>query len=161
MRPRKPYPAKLDEVVIRREGAFAIIEYREPGVAVTRFRIGKPLESLSDGEILGCFNETLRAQLASLEAFPRKVVEIPDGEPQIRYFELADQWTPRGSVVRCFIDDGGADGEVVIHVDDQELSLAAFGRLLSTYAGWGMRVCFVPEERLLESPEIEVRVPEE
>jgi hypothetical protein len=34
-------------------------------------------------------------------------IEIPQGEPQIEYFELGDQWTPRGDVLRCVISDGG------------------------------------------------------
>jgi len=37
---------------------------------------------------------------------------------------------PRGDVLRCIIDDGGPKGEAVIHIDDQELSLREFGRLL-------------------------------
>ena len=54
---------------------------------------------------------------------------------------------PRGDVLRCIIDDAGPNGEVTIHIDDQELSLAEFGRLLSVHGGWGMRIAFVPEVR--------------
>ena len=53
---------------------------------------------------------------------------------------------PRGDVLRCIIDDGGPNGEVVISIDDQELSLREFGRMLAVHAGWGMRIAFVPEE---------------
>ena len=35
-------------------------------------------------------------------------------------------------------------GEVTVHVDGNELSLAEFGQLLKYYAGWGMRVNIVP-----------------
>jgi hypothetical protein len=45
---------------------------------------------------------------------------------------------------------------VDVYVDDQELSLAEFGRLLTTYAGWGMRIVFVPDDRLDEEPDIVV-----
>ena len=55
-------------------------------------------------------------------------------------------------MLRCIIDDGGPDGEVVIHIDDQELSLREFGRLLRVHAGWGMRIAFVPEEFISENP---------
>ena len=34
-----------------------------------------------------------------------------------------------------------------------------FGRMLSTHAGWGMRIAFVPSEIVEEAPEIEVREP--
>ena len=52
------------------------------------------------------------------------------------------------------------DKEVIIHIDDQELSLAEFGRLLSVHAGWGMRIAFVPEEFITESPTIKMRKPQ-
>ncbi len=161
MRPRKPHPASLDEVVIRRAGHEAVIDFREPGFATTHLQLGADADAMSDGEILHCFNETLRTQLAAVEAYENVAVEIPPGQPQIRFFEAGEQWTPRGSVLRCLVDDGGPQGEAIIHVDDVELSLAEFGRLLCTYAGWGMRICFVPEERLEESPEIEIGTPED
>ena len=40
-------------------------------------------------------------------------------------------------------------------------SLAEFGRLLITFAGWGMRIQFVAEERLEEEPRVEWREPAE
>ncbi len=67
---------------------------------------------------------------------------------------------PRGSVVRALIDDSGPDGEAVIHVDEVELSLQQFGRLLCTYAGWGVRIVFVPEDELDRQPPLEIRDPE-
>lgn len=53
------------------------------------------------------------------------------------------------------------DGEPVIHIDDHELSWREFGRLLTTHAGWGMRIVFVPDDEVHETPQIEVREPEE
>ena len=81
--------------------------------------------------------------------------------PQIEYFEKGDQWTPHGDVLRCVISDGGPDNEPIIYVDDRELSWREFGRLMTTYAGWGMRIVFVPDDELHEEPQIEVREPEE
>ena len=46
-------------------------------------------------------------------------------------------------MLRCIIDDSGPEGEVIIHIDDKELSLAEFGRMLTVHAGWGMRIAFV------------------
>jgi hypothetical protein len=63
---------------------------------------------------------------------------------------------PRGDVLRCVIDDAGPNGEVTIHIDDEEMSLAEFGRLLSVHAGWGVRVPFVPEEFVDENPTVKV-----
>lgn len=87
-------------------------------------------------------------------------MEVPEGRPQIRYSERCDQWASRGDVLRCSIEDDSA-GEVVVWIDDEPLSLSEFGRLLRTYAGWGMRIVFVPEKDLGKTPTIEVREPEE
>ena len=76
-------------------------------------------------------------------------------------FEKGYQWTPRGDVLRCVIDGGGPDGEPVIHIDDHELFWEEFGRLLTTHAGWGMRIVFVPDDELHEVPRMEVGEPDE
>ena len=67
---------------------------------------------------------------------------------------------PRGRVLRCHIEDD-ENGQAMIYIDDQEFSLAEFGALLRCFAGWGMRITFVPEDEVTEQPEIEVREPEE
>ena len=50
--------------------------------------------------------------------------------------------------------------QLVVDVDEQELQLEQFGKLLTTYAGWGMRIEFVPEDELHRRPALEVRKPE-
>jgi hypothetical protein len=73
----------------------------------------------------------------------------------------ASRASPRcGDVLRCIIDDRGPDGEVVIQIDDQELSLREFGRLLRVHAGWGMRIAFVPEEFVTDNPTVKIRKPQ-
>jgi hypothetical protein len=47
----------------------------------------------------------------------------------------------------------------VVHIDDKELSWQEFGRMLATYAGWGMRIKFVPDDSTHEEPVTEVREP--
>jgi hypothetical protein len=158
MHKRKPEVASLDQVRITRHGDEAIIEYRDPSIATTHFHLGPQLAAMSDGEILDEFNAALEAEAAAAAA---PVVEIPPGRPQMRYFAAGDQWVPRGGVLRCVIDDGGPDGAPIIHVDDHALSLAAFGRLLCTYAGWGMRIAFVSEDTLAAAPAIEFGEPDE
>jgi len=160
MRMKKPRIATLDQVRITRSAEDAVIEYVEPNVFTTRFRIGPQVQQMSDQEILDLFNESLRAEEELAASFEHVAVEIPPGKPQIRYFPASDQWTPRGAVLRCAIDDGGPNGEPVIAIDDQEFSWREFGRLLVTYAGWGMRIVFVPQDRLGEQPEIQIREPQ-
>lgn len=86
-------------------------------------------------------------------------IEIPVGEPQIEYSERGDRWTPRGSVLRCVVEND-AHGEACFLIDDRELTCQQFGRLLRAYAGWGMRIVFVPAEAVHEQPLIEVRDPD-
>jgi hypothetical protein len=65
----------------------------------------------------------------------------------------------RGAVLRCLISD--MHGQAVIMIDDLELSIEQFGRLLTTYSGWGMRIVFVPDGEIEQMPRIEVREPNE
>ena len=71
--------------------------------------------------------------------------------------ERSDQWVPREEVLRCHIESD-VDGGTIIHVDDVELNLAAFGRMLQVFAGFGMRIAFVDED---DEPEIVVREPDD
>ena len=90
--------------------------------------------------------------------YDRVGVEIPPGRPQIRFSESSGQWMPRGRILRCHIEDEEGSGTAV-YIDDRKLELTEFGRLLNFYAGWGMRIAFVPADEVTEQPEIEVRDP--
>lgn len=114
---------------------------------------------MSDSAILDLLNATIEAQDRLAAEYDHALTEIPPGSPQIRFHESSGQWVPRGDVLRCHIEDNEA-GELVVYVDDQALSLHEFGRLLTTHAGWGMRLSFVPEDCVAEQPEIEVREPD-
>jgi len=161
MRKRKPTVAALDEVTIRREGSDAIIDFHDSTIATTHFRIGPAVHRMSDQQILDRFNKIVAAERKAGATARHVAVEIPPGRPQIRYFANAEQWVPRGGVLRCVVDDSGPDGEAVIHIDDQALSLSEFGRLLCTYSGWGMRITFVPEEALASRPRVQVGDPDD
>lgn len=161
MRLKRPYIASLDQVRISREDDGAIIEYVEPGIVTTHFKLGPAVRAMTDREILDRFNECLTANQERRAEYEHVAIEIPPGKPQIEYFDKGDQWTPRGDVLRCAISDGGPGNELIIHIDDRDLSWTEFGRLLTTYAGWGMRVIFVPEDETQIEPHIEVREPRE
>jgi hypothetical protein len=159
-RKMRPGRMSLDMVQIERRGDTAILTPRDPAVAVTHLRLGPQLALMGEEEILAWFNATISAQDRLAAERPYVAIEVPPGRPQIRYFPDAAQWTPRGGVVRCFVDSD-EEGQAIIHVDDQELSLAEFGRLLATYAGWGMRIEFTPEDETDRRPRLEVRDIEE
>lgn len=160
MRMTKPRRASLDEVRITREDDAAIIEFADPKISGVHFRIGRCVFEMTDAEILNHFNEMIEARDAIAAQFENKVVEVPIGKPQIQYSEESVQWVPRGSVLRCHIEDD-EQGELVVHIDDHELDLRQFGRMLTTYAGWGMRIYFVDEDSIAEEPIVEVREPED
>ena len=157
MRKKKPHVAALSEVTIQREGEEAVSTYRDPLVAVVHLRVGPSVRSMTDAEVLDLYNRILQAQEKRASEHEYVAIEIPPGRPQITYTRECDQWVPRGSVLRCIVHDGGPDGEAAIDIDDHELSLDEFGRLLTTYAGWGMRITFVPRDETERSPDIEVR----
>lgn len=152
--------ATLDEVTISRDGEYAVIEFREQGISGMNLQLGPKVKKMTDRQILGEFNKTVRIMEEMREAYVHRPVEIPSGKPQIKYYAPGDQWTPRGDVLRCVIGDGGPDGEAIVWIDDHELSLREFGRMLTTYAGWGMRIVFVPEKDLDAMHPIEIRDPE-
>jgi len=160
MRTKKPRNASIDEVRITREGEIAIIENVAPSISVVRLTVGPKLGSMTDAAILDLFNDVIEAQQAMASEYDDKLIEIPPGKPQIHYSEQSDQWMPRGDVLRCYIEDDEA-GELVVHVDDQALNLRDFGRLLRTFAGWGMRIAFVPEDRIADQPEIVISEPQD
>ncbi len=160
MRTKKPRPASPDEIRITREGDTAIIEYADSSIAVVHLRIGPALPSMTDAEILGMYNEGLEAQAEIAASMDPTLTEIPPCRAQIEYSERSDQWVPRGQVLRCHIDDT-EDGGTVIQIDDVELDMRAFGRMLQVYAGWGMRLAFVEEDEVAYEPEIAVRDPDD
>ena len=159
MRMKRRHVASLDEVRITREGTAATIEYADSNVPTTHLELGDRLAGMSDEDVLECFNDGLAASEQLRSEHDYQAVEIPVGRPQIEFHERSQQWTPRGDVLRCVIHDGGPDGEPVIDVDDRELTWSEFGRMLTTCAGWGMRIEFVPDDELHQRPRRRVREP--
>ena len=159
MKRKECYIARLDEVSITREGDSAVIQYKEAGILTTHLKIGPEIAGMSDEVILELFNNTLRAQAQLAAEYKHVAVEVPLGSPQIKYFARGYQWCPRGAVLRCLVGDD-ENGQLVVGIDAEDLSLEEFGRMLTTHAGWGMRIEFVPEDQLHRRPALEVREPD-
>ena len=149
---------------------MAVIEHADPNVSVARVNVGSQLQTMSDAagahaearrrEVLDLFNAMMDAQEKLAAEFDSTAVEIPPGKPQVRFVEDSAQWVPRGRVLRCHIEDD-ENGETVIYIDDRAFDLTEFGGLLRFFAGWGMRITFVPEDQVTEQPKIEVHEPED
>lgn len=159
MRQKKRYIVRMDEVTINREDDAAVIRYKDTGVPTTHLKIGPQIADMSDEEILELFNDTLRAEAQLAAEYKHVAVEVPLGSPQIRYFAAGNQWCPRGDVLRCVVEDD-ENGQLVVGIDDESLSLEEFGRMLTTHAGWGMRIEFLPDDQLHRRPTLEVREPD-
>ena len=158
MKRKERYSVRLDEVILTRGSDYVEIVYKEPNVPSTRLEIGPEVSGLSDQEIIDLFNEMLRERAKFAAEYKHVAVEVPLGSPQIKYFARSQQWCPRGGALRCLIGD--EEGQLVVGIDDRELSLEEFGRMLTTYAGWGMRIEFVPDDQLHRRPALEVREPD-
>ncbi len=159
-RMKKPHIATIDEVIIMRNGDYAEITYRDPTVGGVSLKIGPEVACMTDQEILDCHNETILAMQHSVATYKHEAVEVPLGKPQVRYSEMCDQWVPRGDVLRCVIHDEGGR-RPVIEIDDRDFTLEEFGAMLTTYAGWGMRIVFVPDNELEKPPVIVISEPED
>ena len=157
MRLKRPHAASLDEIMITRQADGVVIQYADERIWTADYKLGPEAQEMTDQEILDRWNEHVAATEQLMAEYKHVAVEIPPGKPQIAYFDKGDQWTPRGDVLRCVVEDGGPDNEPIIHIDEHELSWREFGRLLTTYAGWGMRIVFVPDDRLHLKPRIVVR----
>ena len=158
MKGKVRYIARLPEVIVTRDGDFARIECKEVDIAASLLKIGPEIREMSDSEIVEMHNETLRDKARRASEYKQVAVEMPLGSAQIEYFARCDQWVPRGTVLRCLIRDS-LQGQLLIRVDEQDLRLKQFGKLLSTYEGWGMRIEFVPQEEVHRRPVVEVREP--
>lgn len=159
MKLKRPHIAKLDEVTITRNGETSIIEYKEKGIWDTNLTIGPEIYSMSDEDILECHNDCIYAQLESIKNYKHIAVEIPSNKPQIKYFVPGGYWIACGDVLRCTI--GCNDDGTTVSIDDKEFNMDEFGKLLSTFEGWGMRITIVPEDEIHKIPTVEVKDPDE
>jgi hypothetical protein len=156
---KRPFIVSLDQVRISRQKETAVIDYADPLVGSVHLTIGPQIETMTDEEILDLHNGIIETTQERADQYEHVAVEIPPGNPQLRFFEAGDQWVPRGDVLRCVIMDN-EDGEAIVHIDDHELNMAEFGKMLVVHAGWGMRIVFVPDDRIHDNPEVVVKEPD-
>jgi hypothetical protein len=139
------------------------IEYADAKVATMYLTIGADkLAAMSDEDVLTLWNEMLEARDEHRKTIDYVATEVPIGKPQVKYFELGDQWVPRGDVLRCVVTGYSSDEPdgPFISIDDRDFTPREFAAMVSTYGGWGMRIVFVPDDELHEQPKIMVREPD-
>jgi hypothetical protein len=156
---KRPYVAKLNEVIISKGDTYAEIRYKEKNVSGVRLEFGKDISKMTKKEILDEHNRVLFVQLQMRTEKKFIAKEIPTNQPQIEFHENSQQWVPRGDVLRSIIQD--PDLSLAVEIDDRLLNLEEFGRMLTTYAGWGMRIIFVPEDEIFCEPKIKIEDPDE
>ena len=91
MRIKKPRHASPDEVNISRESDGAVIQFADPNISTTHFKIGPRIRQMSDQMILDLFNDMIAARDQLAAEYENIVIEIPPGQPQIKYSERSDQ----------------------------------------------------------------------
>ena len=87
------------------------------------------------------------------ESRPR---EMKEGLPQVGNDPYYKTLTTHSETLRCELSSGESHDELVVEIDDRKLSWNEFGKLISPYIGWAMRVQFLPAEQLLNPPESEI-----
>lgn len=159
---RRPHPASPDEVRFTRNGDVLVVEYADDAIMTTHLRVGADkLAGMSDDDLLTYWNEFCEAEEAFRRSYKYVATEIPLGKPQLRLSPHTNTWVPRGHVLRCvwheYFDDQPDDP--CLTIDGRDYTLAEFGRILTTFAGWGMRIEFVPDDELHQRPRIKVKDP--
>ena len=162
---KRPYVASADQVRITREGDDAVIEYADDTVATTHLKMGADkLAAMTDEELLDFWNHHIEAREDDRQSLSYTATEIPVGKPQVQFFEEANQWTPRGHVLRCqILSDAAIQPELdepFVSVDGRDFTLGEFMTMVGTFGGWGMRIEFVPDDELHQRPKVKVREPD-
>ena len=156
MQKKRSKIAFLREVKITRESDYAYVELIDPGYANHRIYFGSDkLASMTDEDILKVYNAIILSQKRLLaESRP---TEIAEGSHQIKYDAEYKHWVPQSHVLRCELTSGDQFDELVVCIDNEELSWDDFGKMLKVYMGWGMRVMFLPQEQLVNPPPVQIQ----
>lgn len=153
-------PVSADEVKISRDGDSAIFTYADETMGGgMNLKIGSEITHMTDNELLDRHNDVALAMQEMRETYEHVAVEIPIGKSQIEFDQQCGQWSMRGDVLRAFIIDTQneetGEFEPIIEIDGKELSWREFGKMLTTFAGWGMRLTIVPDDELHIMPNVQ------
>lgn len=150
-----------DEVKISREGNSAVFTYADEAMGGgMNLKIGPEVARMTDAELLSRHNDIAESMELSRQQYEHIAVEIPVGKPQIEFNKQCQQWSMRGDVLRAYISDCTNPDtnwlEPIIEVDGKELSWQEFGKMITTFSGWGMRLTIVPDNELHVLPDIQI-----
>ncbi len=152
---------KLDDLLVDCREDQVMLGHRESVSEGILCLKRSEFDSLSGRQILKRFNAYIDTLLEDIAT--ERPIEIADGEPQLKWSKMCQQWTPAGDVLRCVVDwnsNGGGEnglGKLAIRIDDKLLTGKEFLDMIETYEGWGMRVEFMHENRLTSRPEPIIR----
>lgn len=148
---------KLDDLLVDCREDQVVLVHRESGSDGILCLSRAEFDSLSGRQILKRFNAHVDSLLDYIAN--DRPVEITDGEPQLKWNKMCQQWTAAGDVLRCIVDCNsnivGEDGlgTLAIRIDDKLLTGQEFLNVIESYEGWGMRIEFMHPNRLLNPPE--------
>src|SRR4030067_1603447 len=99
-RPKKPIVATKHGVTITRQGEYAIINYKDPGISSVHLKVGPRITDMTDQDILKLHNTVITRMNRLAAEYHHVAVEIPLGKPQVTYSKMSCQWIPRGVELR-------------------------------------------------------------
>lgn len=151
--------ATLDEVIIKRNGTFAWLIYKDNPFEKEKLNLPlgqELLDRLSDQQVLDRFNAHIK--WADEVVATERPLEIEEGYPQLEWNEEFECWSMVGDVLRATVCwQGGPDGRVAFQVDDEVLSADEFIDLFEKFEGGGMRIEFMDKDNLTRRPKPLIR----
>lgn len=150
----KPFIATLQDVQITREGTAVHFSYLNRDHGGQRIEVGENTTNMSDLELLEIHNHIARKMIESSRNYEHIAIEIPEGKSQISYDKNCCQWVAKGEVIRCIVGWDEQNEGPLIEIDDKVLTWQEFGKLVSTWEGWGMRITCVPDDELSMTPTV-------
>lgn len=150
----KPFIATLQDVQITREGTAVHFSYpgRDHGGQI--IEVGEDTTNMTDLELLEIHNDIARKTIEMIKSYEHIAIEIPEGKPQISYDKQCCQWVAKGDVIRCIVGWDEQNEGPSIEIDDKVLTWQEFGKMVSTWEGWGMRITCVPDNELSKTPTV-------
>src|SRR6266404_4007415 len=142
MKKPRPIVYNPNEIIITRDQDYAHIKYKDPDFGETRLQIGREAAEMTDQEIVDLYNDILNAEAELVRENKYIASEPPLGSAQMESHPSCGQWSPRGHVLRCLIDDT-PEQEPMITIAGKELSWHEFGKAICTFAGGvcGLNLC--------------------